>query len=56
MTKGKKKVKRVEGSKSKKSEKVKNPDQIISKIEEDTRVLKGIISRFSKPVKKDDDE
>lgn len=56
MTKRKKKVKLSEVSKTKKKERTNDPDQIIDRIEEDTRVLKGIISRFSKPVQKDEDE
>lgn len=43
-------------SPAKKKEEIKNPDKIISKITEDTVVLKGIISRFSKPLTKDDSE
>jgi hypothetical protein len=43
-------------SPAKKKEEIKNPDQIISEITEDTKVLKGIISRFSKPLTKDDSE
>jgi hypothetical protein len=56
MTKNKKKVKQMEVSKTKKMERTNDPDQIIYRIEEDTRVLKGIISRFNKPVQKDEDE
>ena len=56
MTKRKKKVKQSEVSRTKKKAEIKDPDQIIYRIEEDTRVLKGIISRFSESVQKDDDE
>ena len=39
-----------------KKEEVKDPDEIISKINEDTEVLKGIISRFSKPLQSDNNK
>ena len=37
-------------------EKINDPDEIISKIEEDTKVLEGIISRFSKPLPENDND
>lgn len=56
MAKSKKKVKQSGASKFQKKEGMKDPDRIISEIEEETRVLKGIVSRFSKPISNGENE
>jgi len=53
MPKNKKKDKPATLPKNRK--KMKNPDQVISDITEETIILKGIVSRFSNPVKSKED-